>query len=256
MSSEIARDYFEFIADLGLTKHYGSMEATRELIELCRIGSGQYVLDVGCGVGATPCYLAKTTGCRVVGVDLLEKMIEQSRERAKAEGVEDCVEFRVADARDLPFEDGLFDAVITESVNVFFDDKREAMSEYVRVTKPGGYVGMTEMTWLRPPSPEFADLFMRAVHAQALEAGAWTHLMEKSGLRDVVGNAYTIDIPVESKGRFERYGTRGIARVVLRMVYVFLKDRKGRGYLKEALGGLSKDLLEVMGYGVFVGRKE
>lgn len=49
MSSEEARNYFEFIANLGLTKHYGSMEATRELVELCRIGNGQYVLDVGCG---------------------------------------------------------------------------------------------------------------------------------------------------------------------------------------------------------------
>ena len=39
MSAEIARDYFEFIADLGMTKHYGSMEATRELVEMCRIGS-------------------------------------------------------------------------------------------------------------------------------------------------------------------------------------------------------------------------
>ena len=102
MSSERARVYFEFIADLGMTKHYGSMAATRELIELCRIGSGQYVLDVGCGVGATPCYLAKAIGCRVVGVDLVAKMIEQSRERAKAEGVEDQVEFIHKHRHDLP----------------------------------------------------------------------------------------------------------------------------------------------------------
>ena len=59
MSSEIARDYFEFIANLGYPRHFGSKEATRELVELCRIGNGQTVLDVGCGVGATPSYLAK-----------------------------------------------------------------------------------------------------------------------------------------------------------------------------------------------------
>jgi len=40
MSSEKARDYFEFIANLGMTKHLGSMEATRKLIALFRIGSG------------------------------------------------------------------------------------------------------------------------------------------------------------------------------------------------------------------------
>ena len=202
MSSERAMDYFEFVADLGMTKHYGSMEATRELVELCRIGNGQYVLDVGCGVGATPCYLAKAVGCRVVGVDLVEKMIEQSRARAKAEGVEDRVEFRVADARKLPFEDDLFDAVIMESVNIFFDDKSQAMREYVRVAKPGGYVGMTEMTWLEPPSPELEDTFKRMVYAQARDARGWKDLMEEAGLIDIVGGAHRIDIPFESKGRF------------------------------------------------------
>lgn len=121
MSSEIARDYFDFIASIGITKHPGSMEATRQLVSLCRIGSGKYVLDVGCGVGVTPSYLAKTVGCRVVGVDLLDRMVEQSRGRAKTEGVEDRVEFRVADARELPFDDNLFDAVISESVNVFLE---------------------------------------------------------------------------------------------------------------------------------------
>jgi len=129
MSSEIARDYFEFIANIGMTKHSGSMEATRELVELCLIGNGQYVLDVGCGVEATPCYLAKAVGYRVVGVDLLERMIEQSPEKAKVEGVEDRMEFRVADARKPPFEDNLFDAVIMESVNIFFADKSQAMRE-------------------------------------------------------------------------------------------------------------------------------
>ena len=60
---------------------------------------------------------------------------------------------------------------------------------------------------------------------------------------------------LESKGRFERYGTWGITKVILKMVVLFLKDQKGRGYLKEVTGGLSKDLLKVMGYGVYVGRK-
>lgn len=140
VSSDEARSYFEFLANLGLTKHHGSMQATRELVELCHVRSGADVLDVGCGVGATPCYLAKELGCRVVGVDLLGKMIEQSRERAKLEGVEGLVELIVADARELSFKDDLFDAVIMESLNAFFEDKRRAMTEYVRVTKPGGYV--------------------------------------------------------------------------------------------------------------------
>jgi SAM-dependent methyltransferase len=231
------------------------MEATRELVELCHIGYGQYVLDVGCGVGATPCHLAKEVGCRVVGVDLVEKMIEQSRQRAKAEGVEDRVEFRVADARELPFDDGLFDAVIMESLNIFFDDKIRALREYVRVTRPGGYVGMTEMTWLKPPSPELEDAFKRMVFAQAFEARGWMDLMEEAGLSDVVGGARRIDVRLESKGRAERYGRWGLSKIMLRMLGMLLGDPRARRFIKDGVGAVSKDLLDVVGYGVFAGRK-
>jgi ubiquinone/menaquinone biosynthesis C-methylase UbiE len=255
-SDEEARRYFEFLANMGLTKHIGSMKATRELTELCRIGHSKVILDVGCGVGATPCHLARAYDCRVIGVDLLERMIEQSRKRASLEEVEDRVEFIVADARTLPFEDDLFDAVIIESVSVFFDDKRQAVREYVRVTKPGGHVGMTEMTWLNPPSPETREYYLRTVFADALDVGGWGRLLEDAGLRDVVANAYEVDIPTEARGRFERYGCRGIAGVLLRTLTVSLREASSREFLRDVTSSLPKDMLGDMGYGVYAGRKE
>ena len=48
--------FFDFAAEVGLTKHIGGVEATQDLIQLCHIGEGSYVLDVGCGVGVTPCW--------------------------------------------------------------------------------------------------------------------------------------------------------------------------------------------------------
>ena len=147
--------FFGFAAEVGLTKHIGGVEATEALMELCHIGTGKYVLDVGCGAGVTPCFIAQRYDCRVVGVDINERMVERSKERAQREKAADRVEFRVADAQDLPFEDALFDAVITESVTSFPEDKQKAVNEYVRVTKPGGYVGLNESVWLKaPPPPE------------------------------------------------------------------------------------------------------
>jgi arsenite methyltransferase len=147
--------FFDFAAEVGLTKHIGGVQATEALIELCHVDQGKYVLDVGSGVGVTPCFIAKRYGCRVVGVDIAERMVARSRERADRERVADRVEFRVADAQDLPFENDLFDAVITESVTAFPEDKQKAVTEYVRVTKPGGYVGLNESVWLKvPPPPE------------------------------------------------------------------------------------------------------
>jgi len=255
MPSDDERDYFEFVSRLGMTKHYGSMDATRELIDLCHIASGHDVLDVGCGVGATPCYLAKAVGCRVTGVDLLESMVEQSRKRARAEGVEDRVQFEVADARALPFEDNAFDAVIMESLNVFFEDKPTAMGEYVRVVRPGGFVGITEMTWLQPPSPQLEATFRGTAHAQALDAAGWHSLLEGAGLTEVVGSAYRIDLAAESSGRFERYGRLGILRIMLRMAGMVISDRKSRRLLLDGMGGVSRDALDVVGYGAFAGQK-
>jgi arsenite methyltransferase len=147
--------FFDFAAEVGLTKHMGGTEATDKLIELCQISKDSYILDVGCGVGATACYVAENVGCRIMGVDILEKMVEKSIERSKRHKLTQWVNFRQADAQALPFEDNLFDAVITESVTAFPEDKQKAVNEYARVTKPGGYIGLNESTWLKiPPPPE------------------------------------------------------------------------------------------------------
>jgi len=255
MPSHDERDYFEFVSRLGMTKHYGSMDATRKLIEMCHIGSEHMVLDVGCGVGATPCYLAKAAGCRVTGVDLLDSMVEQSRQRARAEGVEEHVEFKVADARDLPFADNAFDAVIMESLNVFFEDKAQAMGEYVRVCRPGGYVGMTEMTWLQPPAAQLEATFRNTAHATALDAVGWKALMQEAGLWNVVGSGHRIDLSAESRGRFERYGRLSMLRIMLRMLGMVISDPKSRQLMQGGVGAVSRDLLDVVGYGVFAGQK-
>jgi len=64
---ESAEQFFDFAAEVGFTKHMGGVEATEALVELCHIGEGSYVLDIGCGAGATAVYLVKQHGCRVAG---------------------------------------------------------------------------------------------------------------------------------------------------------------------------------------------
>jgi ubiquinone/menaquinone biosynthesis C-methylase UbiE len=219
--------FFDFAAEVGLTKHLGGVGATEELIELCHIGEGKYVLDVGCGAGVTPCFIAKRYGCRVVGVDISEGMVERSKERAKREGVADRVEFRVADAQDLPLEDDLFDAVITESVTAFPEDKQGAVNEYARVTKPGGYVGLNESTWLKaPPPPELVAWAAQDLGANVgpLTSGGWC---------------------------------RGMLGVFCRMLALYAKSPAYRRFVKEVReDGVAPDNLdEYFGYGVYVGRK-
>lgn len=102
-------NYLDFQAYVGVTKHNGGFAATNELLSLCHIEGAREVPNVGCGIGVGSVYVAKRHSCRVVGVDILEQMIEWSRLRAQEARVEDKVEFRVAEALDLPFDADRFD---------------------------------------------------------------------------------------------------------------------------------------------------
>jgi len=232
--------FFDFAAYVGLTKHLGGVAATDDLLELCHVGKDKYVLDVGCGVGVTPCYIAKGHGCRVVGVDINEEMIERSRERASRENVTDLVTFRVADAQDLPFDDDLFDAVITESVTAFPEDKQKAVLEYTRVTKPGGYVGLNEGTWLKvPPPPEMVAWASQDLGANVkpLTSAEWVGLLDVAGLRDVVVKTYEINTQEEAKGILGRYGWGGMIRVMKRMPSALHQESILQEFRKGNTGG-------------------
>jgi SAM-dependent methyltransferase len=254
------KNFFDFAAEVGLTKHIGGVEATDALIALCHIGEGSYVLDVGCGVGVTPCYIAGTVGCRVVGVDLSEKMVARSMERAKKVGVVERVEFRAADAQELPFEDNLFDAVITESVTAFPADKQRAVNEYARVTRPGGYIGLNESTWLKfPPPPEMVAWARQDVGANVapLTSSEWAGLLEGAGLSEIVVQTHAIRVRDESKGILQRYGWGGMLGVMFRMLRLYASDPAYRRFVKEvsASGLTPQNLDEYFGYGLYVGRK-
>jgi arsenite methyltransferase len=154
IEAEFKMTYLDLQAYAGVTKHMGAFEATNELLSLCHVKNAQEALDVGCGIGVGPAYMAKTYGCRVVGVDISEKMIEWSRQRAKQEVVEDGVEFRTADVLALPFEADRFDIVLCESVLTFIEAKLWAIRECVRVVKPGGHAGLNKTLWIEEPPPE------------------------------------------------------------------------------------------------------
>ncbi|MBC8248412.1 MAG: methyltransferase domain-containing protein [Anaerolineales bacterium] len=251
------KSIFDIQAEVGLTKQIGGLKATEELVELCHIGRGKYVLDVGCGVGLTACYLAKTYGCRVVGVDIREKMIDWSNERARKEGVEDRVEFRVADAQDLPFEDDLFDVVICESVVALVQDKQRVVNELARVTKPGGYVGLNESTWIKTPVPtEWVELLASDLsdRGQTLTSDGWVGLLEGAGLGDIVARIHETDARSESSNFLRRYGLGELLRISSRSLSRYLRSPAYRKIAKEA-ANVPKNLLEYMGYGIYVGRK-
>lgn len=253
--SDVEASYFELQVYTGTTKHGGGLDTTRELVRLCHIGPDSYVLDVGCGAGATPAYLARHVGCRVVAVDLREGMIARARERGRRERVGERVEFRVADARDLPFEDCLFDAVLCESVATFVEEKQQVVNELVRVLKPGGYVGLNEEIWIETPPASLANEVKHIfnVEPDLPTEGDWRVMLEQAGLQDLVVARRRFTARGES-AQLKRYRLQDMAAMFYRTLALYLKNPAFRDYMR-GRRRIPEDAFRYFGYGLFVGRK-
>jgi SAM-dependent methyltransferase len=105
------------------------------MLGFAEVRSGMRVLDVGCGSGALAGRAAAVVGGgHVAAVDPSEPFVEACRRRVPEADV------RVASAESLPFDDGSFDAVLSQLVVNFMSDARTGVLEMARVAKPGGAV--------------------------------------------------------------------------------------------------------------------
>ncbi|MEK7326840.1 MAG: methyltransferase domain-containing protein [Chloroflexota bacterium] len=143
---------------LGDSFHPGGLTLTERLGTLLELGPGRRMLDVASGKGASAIHLAQRFGCEVVGVDYGAQSIAEAISAAERAGVADKVRFRHGDAESLPFGDAEFDAVICECAFCTFPDKRTAALEFARVLKPGGRVGLSDLTRTGPLPRELEGL--------------------------------------------------------------------------------------------------
>lgn len=126
----------------------GNKQTVRDaLLEELEPSKGERILDVGCGTGDTTLEIAKKVepDGKVIGIDLSPEGIAKAKEKAVEAGLSNIVEFRVADAEKLPFEDESFDAVISECVVCLTVDKQHVLNEKARVLKPGGRIVMHDV---------------------------------------------------------------------------------------------------------------
>jgi ubiquinone/menaquinone biosynthesis C-methylase UbiE len=131
---------------LGDSFHPGGLQTTRRLGNLLGLSSASHVLDAACGNGTTAVFLAKEFGCEVVGVDYGDQNIATARVLAEAENVGGRVRFERSDAEMLAFGNGSFDAIICECAFCTFPQKNMAASEFFRVLRSGGRLGMSDVT--------------------------------------------------------------------------------------------------------------
>ncbi len=113
------------------------------LAEAVDVRAGERVLDVAAGNGNATLAAAHRFA-DVTSTDFVPALLDKGRERARAEGL--AVKFQVADAEQLPFEDGSFDVVLSTFGAMFTPEHDRAAREMLRVLRDGGRIGMANWT--------------------------------------------------------------------------------------------------------------
>ena len=131
---------------LGSSYHPGGLRLTRRLLETVGVRPGDRIVDVASGIGTTSLLAATDHEAYVDGVDLSEANIALAQGAAESAGVADRVRFLHGDAEALPLPDAVYDAVICECALCTFPDKATAAAEMGRVLRPGGRIGITDVT--------------------------------------------------------------------------------------------------------------
>jgi len=131
---------------LGDSFHPGGTKLTGRLGELLELKGESRVLDAASGKGASGVFLAERFGCRVLGVDFSAQSAAEANTLAASKGLSELARFEQGDAEHLPFADASFDAIICECAFCTFPDKTAAAREFARVLRPGGRVGLSDLT--------------------------------------------------------------------------------------------------------------
>lgn len=142
------------------------------------------VLDLATGTGDLALEVHRKTGAKVIGGDIAEKMLERGREKLERKGVgTDAVELRYADAENLEYPDGSFDAVVVSFGIRNYEDLEKGLREMLRVLKDDGVLMVLEFSQPRGPIRPLFRFYFRHIMPRigkwmSGDAAAYSYLPE------------------------------------------------------------------------------
>lgn len=107
--------------------------------------SPKNMIDVGCGVGGSSRHISQKFGCSGKGISLSPFQIQKANEFTKIATLDDKLQYMVADAMKMPFDQNTFDLTWSMESGEHMPDKEQFMKELIRVTAPGGRIII--VTW-------------------------------------------------------------------------------------------------------------
>ena len=168
---------------------YISVTELRRFAREVRTGTGQCLVDIGCGGGGPGLWVAAATGARLIGIDIADSALAAARRRADELGMAGRVDYRRGSFEDTGLPDSSAHAVMSVDALLFAPDKRAAAAELARIIVPGGRLVLTSWDYHSQPVGRPAQV---ADHRPLLdEAGfdtvgyeeteAWRERQERTG---------------------------------------------------------------------------
>ncbi|MFD2046502.1 class I SAM-dependent methyltransferase [Ornithinibacillus salinisoli] len=175
--------YMDCLAELGVGgAHPGGLSLTKKILSKEEIQNSTKVLDAGCGTGRTSLYISEKYGCCVTGVDNHQTMIKKTRQRCLTHNI--TIDFVHGSTEKLPFDDNVFDIVLSESV-IAFTDASLTIPEMKRVLTSNGIVLAIEMVLENEVSndekQEIQDFYRVS---QLLTVEDWDSLFQRAGFQN------------------------------------------------------------------------
>jgi len=125
---------------------------TRKAFQMLPNLENPRILDVGCGQGGPTLELARLSGGQVTGLDIDQSALYELVKRAREEGLADHIRVVHGSMFELDFASASFDVIWSEGSMHILGFER-ALGEWRRFIRPGGFLVVHEMIWLRPDPP-------------------------------------------------------------------------------------------------------
>jgi len=153
------------------------------LAKAAGLKAGTRIFEAACGTAETARFYAHRFGVSVVATNIAETQTREARELTAEAGLSDSISFALADYHNLPVKDRTFDVWFCQEALLYASDRRQVMTEAIRVVKPGGRLVLTDLLLAEHVQGARRDELkgiIKAPHMWSIEQ--WDRLLDDMGL--------------------------------------------------------------------------
>ena len=185
--------YLDCLAVFGVGgAHPGGLQLTKELLSREKIDETKSILDAGCGTGQTSAYIAKQYRCNVTSLDCNKMMLDKAKQRFSSLHLP--IEVKQGSTENLPFDEDVFDMILSESV-ISFTDVSLTIPEFKRVLKPNGVLLAIEMVLEKSLSEEELKPIVNFYGvSQLLTEKEWYNFFERASFKQISVEKFKLQV--------------------------------------------------------------